>query len=124
MKYPVTYISQSLKMMRALLVSYVVTALFLLLTAALVYRAGLDESKVQIAVILIYIVSCFLGGFLAGKMMKTRKFLWGGLLGFLYFAVMLLVSVAVNQEFGDAVTGVMTAFVICTVSGMAGGMCA
>ena len=48
MKYPVTYISQSLKMMRALLVSYVVTALFLLLTAALVYRAGLDESKVQI----------------------------------------------------------------------------
>ena len=55
MKYPVTYISQSLKMMRALLVSYVVTALFLLLTAALVYRAGLDESKVQIAVILIYI---------------------------------------------------------------------
>ena len=111
-------------MMRALLVSYVVTALFLLLTAALVYRAGLDESKVQIAVILIYIVSCFLGGFLAGKMMKTRKFLWGGLLGFLYFAVMLLVSVAVNQEFGDAVTGVMTTFVICTVSGMAGGMCA
>ena len=124
MKYPVTYISQSLKMMRALLVSYVVTALFLLLTAALVYRAGLDESKVQIAVILIYIVSCFLGGFLAGKMMKTRKFLWGGLLGFLYFAVMLLVSVAVNQEFGDAVTGVMTTFVIGTVSGMAGGMCA
>ena len=57
-------------------------------------------------------------------MMKTRKFLWGGLLGFLYFAVMLLVSVAVNQEFGDAVTGVMTTFVICTVSGMAGGMCA
>ena len=88
------------------------------------YRAGLDESKVQIAVILIYIVSCFLGGFLTGKMMKTRKFLWGGLLGFLYFAVMLLVSVAVNQEFGDAVTGVMTTFVICTVSGMAGGMCA
>lgn len=124
MKYPVTYISQSLKMMRALFVSYVVTALFLLLTAALVYRAGLDESKVQIAVILIYIVSCFLGGFLAGKMMKTRKFLWGGLLGFLYFAVMLLVSVAVNQEFRDAVTGVMTTFVICTVSGMAGGMCA
>ena len=124
MKYPVTYISQSLKMMRALLVSYVVTALFLLLTAALVYRAGLDESKVQIAVILIYIVSCFLGGFLAGKMMKTRKFLWGGLLGFLYFAVMLLVSAAVNQEFGDAVTGGMTTFVICTVSGMAGGMCA
>lgn len=124
MKYPVTYISQSLKMMRALLVSYVVTALFLLLTAALVYRAGLDESKVQIAVILIYIVSCFLGGFLAGKLMKTRKFLWGGLLGFLYFAVMLLVSVAVNQEFGDAVIGVMTTFVICTVSGMAGGMCA
>ena len=40
------------------------------------------------------------------------------------FAVMLLVSVAVNQEFGDAVTGVMTTFVICTVSGMAGGMCA
>ena len=46
MKYPVTYISQSLKMMRALLVSYVVTALFLLLTAALVYRAYSNNSRV------------------------------------------------------------------------------
>ena len=124
MKYPVTYISQSLKMMRALLVSYVVTALCLLLTAALVYRFGLAEGKVQIAVILIYIISCFLGGFLSGKMMKTRKFLWGGFLGFLYFAVMLLVSAAVNQELESAVMGIATTFVICTVSGMAGGMCA
>ena len=124
MKYPVTYISQSLKIMRALLVSYVVTALSLLLTAALVYRFGLDEGKVQIAVILIYIISCFLGGFLSGKMMKTRKFLWGGLLGFLYFAVMLLVSAAVNQQLESAVMGIATTFVICTVSGMAGGMCA
>ena len=124
MKYPVTYISQSLKIMRALLVSYVVTALCLLLTAALVYRFGMDEGKVQIAVILIYIISCFLGGFLSGKMMKTRKFLWGGLLGFLYFAVMLLVSAAVNQQLESAVMGIATTFVICTVSGMAGGMCA
>ena len=118
------YIGQVLRMMKALLVAYVMTGLFLLITAGLMYRFELSEGKVKIAVIGIYVLSCFTGGFLAGMMMKNRKFLWGSLLGFLYFAVMLIVSVAVGRELKEAVMGISTTFFICIISGMIGGIAA
>ena len=124
MKYPMAYIGQVLRMMKALLVAYVMTGLFLLITAGLMYRLELSEGKVKIAVIGIYVLSCFIGGFLAGRMMKNRKFLWGSLLGFLYFAVMLTVSVAVGRELKEAVMGISTTFFICIISGMIGGIAA
>lgn len=124
MKYPMAYIGQVLRMMKALLVAYVMTGLFLLITAGLMYRFELSEGKVKIAVIGIYVLSCFTGGFLAGRMMKNRKFLCGSLLGFLYFAVMLTVSVAVGRELKEAVMGISTTFFICIISGMIGGIAA
>ncbi len=124
MKYPMAYIGQVLRMMKALLVAYVMTGFFLLITAGLMYRFELSEGKVKIAVIGIYVLSCFTGGFLAGRMMKNRKFLWGSLLGFLYFAVMLTVSVAVGRELKEAVMGISTTFFICIISGMIGGIAA
>jgi len=71
------YTGSVVRMLKALLVSYVVTGLLLLLIAGLLYRFQLDEGKVQIGIILTYILSCFAGGFLTGKMMKSRQFLWG-----------------------------------------------
>ena len=124
MKYPMAYLGQVLRIMKALLVSYVMTGFFLLITAGLMYRFELNEGKVKIAVIGIYVLSCFTGGFLAGRMMKNRKFLWGSLLGFLYFAVMLTVSVAVGRELKEAVMGISTTFFICIISGMIGGIAA
>ena len=122
MKYPMAYIGQVLRMMKALLVAYVMTGLFLLITAGLMYRFELSEGKVKIAVIGIYVLSCFTGGFLAGRMMKNRKYLWGSLLGFLYFAVMLTVSVAVGRELKEAVMGISPTFFICIISGTIGGI--
>ena len=98
MKYPYTYIDQAVRMLKALVASYIVTGLLLLLTAGLLYRFELSEGKVRIMIIVTYILSCFAGGFLSGKMMKNKKFLWGILVGLLYFGIMLLVSLAVNRQ--------------------------
>lgn len=112
------------RVMKALLASYVVTGLLLLLIAGLLYKFQLDEGKIQIGIILTYILSCFAGGFLAGKMMKSRQFLWGVLLGLLYFLIMTLVSIAVNRELQDASSSFITSFLLCMGGGMLGGMCA
>lgn len=108
--------------MKALLASYVVTGFLLLLIAGLLYRFQMDEGKVRIGIIITYILSCFAGGFLAGKMMKSRKFLWGVLLGLLYFLIMTLVSLAVNRELQSSSSGFITAFLLCMGGGMLGGM--
>jgi len=105
------YTGSVVRMLKALLVSYVVTGLLLLLIAGLLYRFQLDEGKVQIGIILTYILSCFAGGFLTGKMMKSRQFLWGVLLG-----------LAVNRELQSSTAGFVTAFLLCMGGGMLGGM--
>ncbi len=116
------YTNVAVRVMKALLAAYVVTGLLLLLIAGLMYRFQLDEGKVQIGIIVTYILSCFVGGFLAGKMMKSRQFLWGVLLGLLYFLVMTLVSVAVNRELQSSTSGFITSFLLCMGGGMLGGM--
>lgn len=112
----------AVRILKALLVSYLVTGIFLLLLAGLLYRFQLDEGKIRIGIIITYILSCFTGGFLAGKMMKNRQFLWGVLLGLLYFLIMMLVSLAVNRELQSSTAGFVTAFVLCMGGGMLGGM--
>ena len=124
MNRPGISLNQGVRIVKALLVSYLLTGGLLLLLAGLLYRFRLDEGKIQIGIILIYIASCFAGGFLAGKMMKSRKFLWGVLLGLLYFLVMTLVSLAVNRGLQDGTTSYLTTFLLCMRGGMLGGMCA
>lgn len=116
------YSGSAVRVMKALLASYVVTGLLLLLIAGLLYKFQLDEGKIQIGIILTYILSCFVGGFLAGKMMKSRQFLWGVLLGLLYFLIMTLVSIAVNRELQDTSSSFITSFLLCMGGGMLGGM--
>lgn len=124
MNRPGISLNQGVRIVKVLLVSYLLTGGLLLLLAGLLYRFRLDEGKIQIGIILIYIVSCFAGGFLAGKMMKSRKFLWGVLLGLLYFLIMTLVSLAVNRGLQDGTTSYFTTFLLCMGGGMLGGMCA
>lgn len=116
------YTNSAARIMKALLASYVVTGFLLLLIAGLLYRFQMDEGKVRIGIIITYILSCFAGGFLEGKMMKSRKFLWGVLLGLLYFLIMTLVSLAVNRELQSSSSGFITAFLLCMGGGMLGGM--
>ena len=111
-------------MMKCLLFSYVLTAGLLLLLALLLYRFSLQEKIVNIGIIVIYIAVTFLAGLLAGKRAGSRKFLWGLCMGTLYFAVLALVSLAVNRSIADVATNFVTVFCLCAGSGMLGGMLA
>ena len=75
-----------------------------------------------IGIIAIYVAACFLGGFLEGKMMKTRKFLWGGAFGLLYFAVLAIISLAVGQGFSGSSSHFVTTLILCMAGGTLGGM--
>lgn len=111
-------------MMKCLLFSYVLTAGLLLLLALLLYRFSLQEKIVNIGIIVIYIAVTFLAGLLAGKRAGSRKFFWGLCMGTLYFAVLALVSLAVNRSIADVATNFVTVFCLCAGSGMLGGMLA
>lgn len=112
----------AVRLIKSLLASYIVTGLLLLLLALLLYKLQLSESVVNIGIIAIYVAACFLGGFLEGKMMKTRKFLWGGAFGLLYFAVLAVISLAVGQGFSGSSSHFVTTLILCMAGGTLGGM--
>lgn len=112
----------AVRLIKSLLAAYIVTGLLLLLLALLLYKLQLSESVVNIGIVAIYVAACFLGGFLEGKMMKTRKFLWGGAFGLLYFAVLAIISLAVGQGFSGSSSHFVTTLILCMAGGTLGGM--
>ena len=108
--------------LKCLLFSYVLTVGLLLLLALFLYRFQLQEKTVAIGIIVIYVVSSFFAGFLSGKRMGSRKFLWGLFAGVLYFAVLILVSLIVDHGVSGFSSNLITTFFVCAGSGMLGGM--
>ena len=110
----------------ALFVMYAISGVLLLLLAFLLYNFELSEETVRIGVIAIYIASGFAGGFLIGRWMQDKKYLWGLMAGGVYYLLLFVLSFAVKQGMGEAVdfeaVRMLTTLVLCAVSSMAGGM--
>lgn len=105
-----------------LVAMYVITGILLVILAALLGRFEMTDAAVSIGIIVTYIVSCFAGGFFIGKKKKTKKYLWGLCVGVFYFLVLFLGNLAVNRGLDGQLVHMLTTAVLCTLSGMAGGM--
>ena len=111
-----------LSILKILLAMYMVTGALLLVLSAMLYKMQLSESVVSIGMVLIYVASGFLGGFLSGKVMKRKRFLWGMAMGACYFLILVLGSIVFQQGVNMEITRFATTLVLCTASGMIGGM--
>ena len=65
------------QLVKTLIIAYVITAVLLLLTAFGLYRLHLSDWQVMAAVVIIYALSCFAGGYILAKAQKSRRMLWG-----------------------------------------------
>ena len=109
-------------MVKALLAAYVVTGILLIILALALYKFELNEGAVTAGVTAVYLISTFTGGLVVGKLAKVRRFLWGIVLGILYFALLLLVTVGIYRTFHGSSTEILVTFAWCAGGGMAGGM--
>lgn len=115
-------IQKMLRVVKALLAAYIVTALCLMILAFLLLKLDLSEANVNVGVIVTYLLACFLGGFILGKAMGKRKFLWGLALGAVYFLIALVISTIAFRGNPSAWSHVITTLLLCMGGGMAGGM--
>ncbi len=116
--------SQFISIIKALLASYIVTGILLFLLTFLLYKFDWDEQKVTAGIIVIYVLSTFVGGFILGKLKRVRKFVWGLLMGVLYFVLLFGISFCIYRNFDGNGTNVLTTFLLCAGGGMLGGMVA
>lgn len=111
-------------MLKTLLASYIVTGLLLLVLSFMAYKMKMDEQTVVAGLVIIYIISTFIGGFIIGKLTKTRKFVWGMLVGTLYCTLLFLISYGVYRDVNTNGLNILTTVLLCVGGGTLGGMLA
>lgn len=109
-------------LLRSLLVSYLLSGVLLLVLAFALYRLKIREAQINMTVYLIYGIACFIGGLLAGKSIRQRRFFWGMLSGLLYFIVLFAVSWFMKDGIAPDTARVMTTMACCIAGGTVGGM--
>lgn len=108
--------------LKSLLFAYALTGLFLLLLAFLLFKFDLGEAPVTAGIIAVYVISCLMGGFLAGKLVRKDKYLWGVLVGLCYFLLLITVSFAVQGKWDMSLQHAAATFCMCLGGGALGGM--
>ena len=81
--------SKVVTFVKLLAAGYGITVVLLLGVTFLLYRFQLGEGQTGIFVTVIYVLSCFLGGFLTGKAWKRKRLLLGLMYGILYSSVLI-----------------------------------
>ena len=109
-------------LLKGLLFSYIITAFILLLLSFLMLKFDLPSLVISGGINLAYIMSNFLAGFYVGKKAELRKFVWGIVMGVMYFVVLLLISLVMNRVSPIPLGGLLTVLIMCGLSGMLGGM--
>ncbi|MCH5267119.1 MAG: TIGR04086 family membrane protein [Lachnospiraceae bacterium] len=103
---------------------YLLSALLLAIGAGILWKVGAGSHMISGAVIAVYVIVNFIGGFILGKWRGKQKLLWGCLIGVIYFAVLVLAGVCFM---GTQLTGnswIFSGIFVCGVTGMLGGMLA
>lgn len=107
---------------KSLLASYIVTGILLLVLTFFMYKFELNEKIVSAAIVGIYVVSTLIGGMIIGKLTKSKRYLWGMVLGIIYFVLLLLITFGVYRTLNGDSVSIVTSLILCAGGGMAGGM--
>ena len=107
---------------KSLLASYIVTGILLLVLTFFMYKFELNEKIVSAAIVGIYVVSTLIGGMIIGKLTKSKRYLWGMVLGIIYFVLLLLIKLGVYRTLNGDSVSIVTSLILCAGGGMTGGM--
>ncbi|MBQ3546575.1 MAG: TIGR04086 family membrane protein [Lachnospiraceae bacterium] len=98
------------------------TIVSILLLSYIFFKMEISEDKIIIGTLIIYFISCFIGGFIYGKIKEKNKYIHGMSIGAIYFVVLLLISVAFSKDFSLISVKTLYSGLTCILGGMLGGM--
>ncbi len=107
---------------KVLIIAYVITIVMLLILSLLLYKLGLSTGQIKIGIIITYVLAAGLSGFIMAKVQKTKRVVWGFIMGLLYFVILFVVSFFMNKGINAETSNVLLTGVICMVSGAMGGI--
>lgn len=111
-----------LSVIKIVAVQFVISMLLVLIAALITYKISPSQAVVKGMVVAIYAISGLIGGYIIGKTMTNRKFLWGMAAGCIYICIILAVSLIINGSVDVTDVGILPSFMAAVVGGMCGGM--
>ena len=109
-------------MLTGILVSTAVTAILILIMALLMCVVDIGSTGVQTGVHIIYVAAAMSGGWMAGRRIEFKKFLWGLLAGLLYYLLICCIAALSGGIAENGWSPQAVPLLICLGSGMFGGM--
>lgn len=104
------------------LIQMIISTVLLALIAFVVLKISPSVATIKIMVLIIYGIASFCGGVIVGKVMESRKFVWGALAGLIYFAIIFLTSLISKGSVSSGSVGLFSGCIVSVVAGTIGGM--
>lgn len=111
-----------LRVIKGVILAYVISGVILLVLALLMFRWNVSEGVVRGGIIFAYVLSCFISGMMVSRAQTGRRYLWGILMGVLYYSILLVVSLICTKGTAAGLTGLLSTLFLCVFGGMLGGM--
>lgn len=107
---------------KIIVIDILITVVGILFLSFLAYKLRFGDNVIKIGIVIIYVLSNFIGGFIIGRIKANKKYIWGALTGLIYFSVLLCLSIIVTGElFGNGNMAVL-AFASSVIASTIGGM--
>ena len=104
------------------LIQMIISTVLLALIAFVVLKISPSVATIKIMVLIIYGIASFCGGVIVGKVMESRKFVWGALAGLIYFAIIFLTALISKGSVSSGSVGLFSGCMVSVVAGTIGGM--
>lgn len=109
-------------MLKETLIQMIISVILIAVAAFVVLKISPSDAVIKVIILAIYAISAFAGGFIMGKVMETRKFLWGMAAGAVYIGIILLVAFIEKGSLNAGTVGVASGIITSLTGGTIGGM--
>lgn len=110
-----------INILKGILISFVITAILFLLFSVLLSFTSLSENTITPVIVVITGISILAGSSIACIKIKKRGLIIGGLIGFLYFSLLYLVSSILSNNYSVNLNSLIMLSISC-FSGIIGGI--
>ena len=108
--------------LKEIVIEMIISAVLLACVSIIVLRMTPSFAVTKILILGIYGISNLIGGYLIGKVMTKKKFMWGAISGILYFAIIVVIAFIVKGGIDTGSVGLISGFLISVAAGTLGGM--
>ncbi|MDR7856431.1 TIGR04086 family membrane protein [Tissierella sp.] len=108
-------------LLKGLLLAFIITSVLIVLFSLLLTYSTLKESKMPLINTIIMMVSITTGSIYAGKKIKEKGWVNGGIVGILYYIILILLSIVILNPFSIDLFSI-TKLIIAFITGVIGGI--